>query len=154
MKDLWVINACKSKFDVFWDICSKVLEELTAVNDHRHCPGSEETGEVVVNMAVTISAPTIYQKCETEALKGLSEEAIPLLSWFKFQFWPKDSRTHAVLNYTGCFKIKYMMQKHMICKQHSDEHYCACIYKYLRSMAVELCDISSFICTDDKHKIP
>ena len=36
------------------------------------------------------------------------------------------------------------MQKHMIHKQHDNEHYCACIYMYLQFMAVELCDISSF----------
>ena len=42
----------------------------------------------------------------------------------------------------------------MICKQNDNEHCCACIYKYLRSMAVEWSDISSFICTDDKHKVP
>ena len=86
-KDLRVNNARKSKFDV-WDICSKVLEEFTAVNNRRHCPGSEETGEVVGNMAVAISAPSLYQKCKTEALKSLREEEIPSLSWFKFQFCP------------------------------------------------------------------
>ena len=149
-KDLWVNNAHKSKFDIFWDIC-KVLEGLTAVNNRCYCPGSEETGEVVVNMAVAISAPSLYQKCKTEALKSLSEEETLSLSWFKLQFWPKNIRAHAALKYTGCFKIKYMMQKQMIHKQHNN---CACIYKYLQSMAVELRDISSFICTDDKHKIP
>ena len=86
-KDLQVNNARKSKFDV-WDICSKVLDEFTAVNNRRHCPGSEETSEVVGNMAVVISAPSLYQKCKTEALKSLSEEEIPSLSWFKFQFCP------------------------------------------------------------------
>ena len=49
-KDLRVKNARKSKFQVFWGICSKVLEELTAVNDCRHRPGFEETGEGIVNM--------------------------------------------------------------------------------------------------------
>ena len=90
-KDLRVKNARKSKFQVFWGICSKVLEELTAVNDCRHRPGFKETGEGIVNMAVAISAPSLYQKWKTEALKSLSEEEIPSLSWFKFQFWPKDS---------------------------------------------------------------
>ena len=102
-------------------------------------------------MAVTISAPSLYQKCKTEALKSLSGEETLSLSWFKLQFWPKNIRAHAALKYTGRFKIKHMMQKQMIHKQHNN---CACIYKYLQSMAVELRDISRFICTDDKHKIP
>ena len=60
VKDLQVNNECKSKFDVFWDICSKVLEELTVVNIHHHCLGLEEAGEAVMNMAVTISTVFIY----------------------------------------------------------------------------------------------
>ena len=42
----------------------------------------------------------------------------------------------------------------MIRKQHGDDHYCACLYKYLQSIAVQLRDISNFICTDDKHEVP
>ena len=95
----------------------------------------------------------LYEKCKEEALKSLSEENIPSLSWFRFQFWPKNFRTNAALNYTGRFKVKYMMQQRMLRKQHDDDHYCSCIYKYLRSMVTSLRDISLFICTDDKHKI-
>ena len=61
---------------MFWHICSTVVEELAAVNDCCHCPGLEETGEVVVNMAVPIPAPFLYQKCKTETLISLSEEKI------------------------------------------------------------------------------
>ena len=151
-KDLRVNNARKGKFDQFWDICQKVISDLTAVDDRRHGPASEN-GDVVVNMAVAISAPQLYDKCKIEALKTLQEEDIPSLSWFKFQFWPKNTRENAAMNYTGRFKIRYMMQQRMLRKQHDDEHYCACIYKYLRSMAVSLRDVSAMICTDDKHKI-
>lgn len=61
---------------MFWEICSTVVEDLTAVNDCHHCPGLEETGEVVVNIAVQIPAPFLYQKCKTETLLSLSEEKI------------------------------------------------------------------------------
>lgn len=61
---------------MFWDICSTVVKELTAVNDCHRSPGLEETGEVVVNMAVPIPAPFLYQKCKTETLISLSEEKI------------------------------------------------------------------------------
>ena len=43
----------------------------------------------MVNMAVSISAKDLYNKCKDEALKELNEEEIPSLLWFKFQFWPK-----------------------------------------------------------------
>ena len=41
-KDLRVNNTRKSKFDEFWDICSKILQELT--------------GGVIMHMSVAISA--------------------------------------------------------------------------------------------------
>ena len=152
-KDLRVNNARKSKFDQFWDICTTLIESLTAVDERRHAHGSTSTGDVIVNMAVAISARDLYNQCKTEALKTLQEEEIPSLSWFRFQFWPKDTRTHTALNYTGRFKVRYMMQQRMLRKHHDDGHYCACINKYIRSMAVKFRDVSTLLCTDDKHKI-
>ena len=93
--------------------------------------------DIIVHVSVAISARSLYNKCKETALKALKEEDIPSLSCFCFQFWLKDSWMHTALNYTGRFKIKYMMQKHMIWKQHDDDCYCACLYKYLRSMAVQ-----------------
>ena len=100
--DLRVNNArkSKSKFDVFWDISSKLLEELSAVNDRRYCPdcpGLEETGEG--DVVIMVQIPILAKR------------------WY-------NSRA-----------LQNMMQKCMIRKQHDDEHYCACVYKYLRSMA-------------------
>ena len=71
---------------------------------------------------------------------------------FVFQFWPKDATTKTAMNYTGPFKVKYMMQQRMIRKQHGDDHYCAAL-KYTRAFAVEFKDYCTYICTDDKHKI-
>ena len=109
------------------DICSKILQELTVFDDRRECTASQETGDVTVHMSVAISARSFYNKCKKVALKTLKEEDVPSLPWFCFQFWPKDSRTHAALNYFGRFKINYMMQKRMIQKRHDDDHYCACL---------------------------
>ena len=113
-----------------------------------------ETGEVVVNFAIAISAPDLYKQCSDEAKKSnLTESQIPSFSWFKFQFWPKDTTTHTALNYTGRFPVKYMMQQRMVRKTHDDEHYAAAIYKYSREYAVSIRDLTSLVCTDDKHKV-
>ena len=61
----------------------------------RHATASMETEDVVVNMALAISTPDLDKKCCQEAQKaGLTAEEMPLLSWFKLQFWPKDATTH------------------------------------------------------------
>ena len=144
----------KAKFDSFWDIAKNVIEELTAVDDRRHTQGSTTSGEVVVNMAIAISAHDLYDKCKNAYLKKqLPENEIPSFSWFKFQFWPKDSTTHTALNYTGRFPVKYMLQQRMIRKSHDDDHYANAIFKYAREYAVSIRDICSFVCTNDKHKI-
>ena len=83
-KDLRVNNTRKSKFDEFWDICTKILQEFTTVDDCRHCTASQESGDVIVHMSVAISARSLYDKCKETALKTLKEENIPSLSWFHF----------------------------------------------------------------------
>lgn len=103
-------------------------------------------------MAIAISARDLYKKCQTAALKDNVSD-VPSYSWFKFQFWPKDTTTHTALNYTGRFPVKYMMQQRMIRKSHDDDHYANAIYKYAREYTVQIRDLASFICTDDKHKI-
>ena len=56
--------------------------------------------EVVVNMAIAISARDLYDKIKIEGInQELTEEEIPSLSWFKFQFWSKDcTMYHTTLN--------------------------------------------------------
>ena len=148
-----VNNARKSKYDKFWDIAKQQLDELTAVNDWRHSEGFINTGEVVVNMAIAISARDLYENIKVEGIKqGLTEEEFPSFSWFKFQFWPKDCTTHSALNYIGRFSVKYMQQR-MVPKAHDDDHYENAIFKYARQYAVNVRDLCSFISTDDKHKI-
>ena len=39
-------------------------------------------------------------------------------------------------------------------KNHLDSHYCACYFRYLREFTILFRDYVSFICADDKHKVP
>ena len=119
-----------------------------------HYEGSQNSGEVVVNLPIATSARDLYKKITTEALKqNLTESEIPLLSWFKFQFWPKDCTTHSALNYTGHFPGKYIMQLQMVRKSHRNNPYANAIYKYTQQYAIDITYLASFICTDNKHKI-
>ena len=154
LKGLESKNAKKTKFNKFWDIAKNILDEITTVDTWRCCEGSQNSGEVVVNMSIAISARDLYEKITKEALKqNLTESEIPSLSWFKFHLWPKDFTTHSALNYTGCFSVKYIMQQRIVKKSHDDNHYANAIYKYARQYAIDIRDLTSFICTDDKHEI-
>lgn len=155
LRDLRVKNHRKSSFDAFWDIAEKVIEKLqaTAVNDRRHAQSTKD-GDVVVNMSLAVSARHLYELCVKEAKScDIVEENIPSLSWFRFQFWPKSSYVNSALNYTGRLKIRYMVQQRNIRKYSPDDHYCAALYKYARSIAIRFNEYSSFISTDDKCKI-
>ena len=93
------------------------MNEITAVDDRHHYEGSQNSGQVVVNLPIGTSARDLYEKITTDALKqNMTESDIPLLSWFKFQFGPKDYTTHGALNYTGHFPVKYIMQLRMVRK--------------------------------------
>ena len=153
-RDLQIYNACKSKYDKFWEIAAAKIEEMTALDDRRHATASIETGDVVLNMALAISAPDLHKKCCQEAERaGLTAEETLSLSWFKLQFLPKDATIHSALNYMGQFSVKYMIQQRMARKAHDDVHYAGAVYKYAREYALSIHDLVSFICIDDKHKI-
>ena len=127
---------------------------ITALDDKYHTQGSTISDDIVVNMAITFSARDLYDICKNANLKKqLPENEIPSFSWFKFQFWPKDSTSHTTINYMGNFPVKYMLQQRMIRKADDNNHYAIAIFKYAHEYAVSIRDICSFVCTDDKHKI-
>ena len=46
-----------------------------------------------------------------------------------------------------------MIQQYKAKKAHDDVHYAGTVYKYAREYAVSICDLVSYICTDNEHKI-
>ena len=103
LRDLQINNSRKVKFDNFWDITSKKTEELQlafAVNDCHHA--ETENGEVISNMALTISVRDLYKQCVQAAkVSHILDENILSRSWLRFQFCPKNPYTPAALNNTG-----------------------------------------------------
>ena len=67
-RDLRVNNSRKATFDKFRDVCEKLIDSMTAVDDWHHTSGDSD-GDVLVNMAVAKSAKDLYNKCKDEALK-------------------------------------------------------------------------------------
>ena len=46
-----------------------------------------------------------------------------------------------------------MTQQYKARKAHDDVHYAGTVYKYAREYAVSICDLVSYICTSNEHKI-
>ena len=149
-------NGQKLKFDKFWEIAAETIEHLqaTVVDDRQHSDATQD-GDVVVNTSLAISARDLYEQIVEAAKKeGLSDTEMPSLSWFRFQFWPKNPYSHACLiNYTGHLKIKYMVQQRNIRKSLDDDYYCAVLYRYLREFSLLFRDYCTMISTNDKNKI-
>ena len=92
------------------------IEELqaAAIDDCQHTQVKKD-GDAVSNLALAISARHLYKQCcKTGREKRLSDNQLPSLSWFRFQFWPKNPYTYSALNYTGRLKLKYMMQQRTV----------------------------------------
>ena len=75
--------------------------------DDRHVQVTKD-GDVVSNFALANSARDLYEQCCNAAKENnLSDDNVPSLSWFRFQFWPKTPYTHTALNDTGRLRIEY-----------------------------------------------
>ena len=58
------------------------------------------------------------------------------------------------MKYTGRFNIQYKVQSRQLSKFHVDAHYCAALFRYTRLFGIKFKNYTSFICADDKHKVP
>ena len=154
MWELRINNIQKKSFEDFLDITERKIETLqaAAVVDFCHAQVTKD-GNVVSNFALAISVRDLYEQCCNAAKENLSNDNIPSLSWFRFQFWPLNPYTHTALNYTGRLRIKCMVQQRTVCKFSEDNHYCSDLYKYARELAIRCRKFTSFLSTDDKSKI-
>ena len=79
---------------------------------------------------------------------------IPSIDWLALQFQLKSQQSYSALKYTGLLDVKYYVQARQLRSVHEDYHYCLALFKMQRAMAGSLRDHSTFVCLDDKAKIP
>ncbi len=132
------------KYDAFWDICSRLLNETmgTAVDDRRH-------GQVV-HLAQAISVRDFYEQAIKECPPGV---AISSQEWLRLQFWPMSTHSKVSCHYTGRLNIKFCVQRRQWRLQHEDSHYAAAIFRYEWEFLLKFRDQSTFVCLDDKHRV-
>ena len=78
-----------------------------------------------------------------------SDVPLPSAQWLQLQFWPKKTS----LQYTGKLKVKYMVQKRQLRKDHNDAHYASALFRYEKEMAIKFRSHATMVSLDDKHKV-
>lgn len=78
---------------------------------------------------------------------------VPSLAWFLLQFWPTSRTTSKMLNYTGRFKVRRMVQARLLRKQNIDSHYASAIYKFIKTRAINNSSNVAFFSADAKCKV-
>ena len=141
--DLRELNEGRTaKYDEFWKKCDEYLAESTAVPERRH-------GQVCF-MAQALSVRDLVDQVSKRCLP---DTPIPSESWVRLNFSPRNPRAKVAEHYRGRLKVKHVVQKRLFRKSHPDQHYCACLFRYQRELAVKYRNVSSFICLDDKHRV-
>ena len=127
-------------FGIFWDKCNKFLTSCTSVHERRH--------STISFMAKAVSVCDMIEQVTKLCPAGIP---IPSESWVRFNFCPQNPQPKVASRYTCHLNAKHMVQKRQFRKSHSDSHYCASIFRYLRDYAVKYRDMVTFACIDDKH---
>ena len=138
------MNNLLSFFICFTKIVDDYIKDKTAVDDRRHSNITED-GEVIVNTGIAVSYASIYRECTTIAQsKDISD--IPSYKWFLLQFWPCSRSISGMVQYTGRFKVKRMVQARILRKHNPDA-------QYVNAIFVNNPNDSIFFSTDAKCKI-
>ena len=109
------------KYSVFFEFCQKYLNSQAevAVDDRRH--------DSIMHMAVSMSAPVLLR----EITKICPPDTpIPSVKWLSLQFWPKDPTKRSAMQYTGRFRVKYMIQSRQFRASHPDCHYASALFRF------------------------
>jgi len=71
----------------------------------------------------------IIKRLEAKYSSPLSSNIkLPCEEWIRLQFWLTNPTASAAMHYTGQFNIKFQVQTRLLCKDHPDAYYCACLF--------------------------
>ena len=141
--DLRHLNPGRSggTFDVFFQHMATVIEEVTAADDRRHG---------TAHMSEWLSMRDLINKVTSKCPEGTP---IPSKDLVRLQFTPKNPYTRTALNFTSKFSVQHKIQRRQLRATHQDDHYCAALFKYLKSKAITEKENVMVFCCDDKAKV-
>jgi hypothetical protein len=140
--DMRVMNGRKEQFEPYFQVMSRVVEELTAADERRHN---------IAHMSQLLSISDLMKR--TKELCP-PETAIPSEFTVQLQFAPKNPYTRRALPFTSKLNVQYKIQRRQLRIDHPDSHFCNAQLAYLKARAVEAKGHSLLLCCDDKAKIP
>ena len=98
---------------------------------------------MATGMSVQHLLESVQKQCPPDILISSSQ-------WLRLQFWPKNPTSRASLQYTGCLKIKYIIQHRQLRKEHQDTHYASALFRYYKGMPVMFREHYVLLSVDDK----
>ena len=121
------------------------------MDDRRHS-SVNDNWDVVVNMGFAVSYAGIYKQC-VELAKFQDISAIQSKQWFLMQFWPCTKTASTIMQYTGRFNVRRMVQARILRKHNPDAHYVNAIFKFLKDRAIKTSSETIFLSADEKCKV-
>ena len=136
-------TGCPNEYDTFLGILqSLIIREVTAEDEW--CHG-------IAHLSHFISQHDLHQQAADKYPPGTP---IPSIDWLALQVQQKSRQSHAALKYSGKLDVRCCVQARQLCCVHEDDHYSSALLKMQWAMAVSIRHHSSFVCLDDKAKIP
>lgn len=130
------------KCDIFFEKMSEIIESVTAADERRHNIAHFSQWlslKDLISQTVEICPP---------------DTPVPSAALVRLQFTPRNPYIHTALSFTSKFQVQYKIQRRQLRLAHVDDHYCAALFLYMRSMAVKLREDCRLFCCDDKAKVP
>lgn len=144
LPDLRKLNPGKpsGQYDLFFEKLGEIIEEYTAADDRRHN---------ISHMSEILSIKDLINQTEERCPH---DTLIPSAALVRLQFCPRNPYSHAAVTFTSKIPVQYKIQRRQLRISHTDDHYCNALFKYERSLAVELgkdC-VLFFVMTKPKYK--
>lgn len=127
----------------FWTELLRYLDEVAVVHDRR------QSAHMYLPLATSV-----------KSLVDLIRERLgpnarcPSVSWLRLNFWPANAFRNTAINYTGEFKVRYVVQQRILRQKHPDSQFAFQQFLMLKEMAVRLKNHCNMVCLDDKSIIP
>ncbi|XP_078662870.1 uncharacterized protein LOC144906461 isoform X2 [Branchiostoma floridae x Branchiostoma belcheri] len=144
MTDMRAVNPGRpgGTYDAYFEQLKVVVDEVTAADDRRHN---------VAHFSQWLSLKDLMQKTEERCPEGTPTPSSALV---RLQFSPRNPYLKTATRFTSKIDVQYKIQRRQLRAFHPDAHYCACLLKYLKQMAVLLSGVAVLFFCDDKAKVP
>ena len=155
--DLRRLNKKATHYDVFWEVMAAFLDHHEMkVNARRH--GSTCETPIAWSVGSLIREVKDYAadlEVNNGKFKALDGDQIPSEQWLRMAFCPSNPWVAYARFYQCKFDVRFKLLSRNAVNEHMDGAYCARLLKFMRHLAVDLCDILPpgaviFVCGDDK----